>query len=90
MMLILEILGILLLIGGIFVAVALQAAFITGLIWMFFTGLQIVMAPVKSCPDGCFITIFDSKSFGWVLVSLPVMLLIFFISVKLANARTSR
>ncbi|TNV16077.1 hypothetical protein FH968_19740 [Buttiauxella sp. B2] len=76
---ILEVLGIVLLLGGLAVGAAFYAAIITGLVWMFFTGIEIVTAPVLSCPSGCFTTVLDSKPIGWMFIATPVLFLSLFI-----------
>lgn len=76
---IIELLGIVLLLGGIVFCAAFYVAFITGLIWMFFTGLEIVTAPVLSCPPDCFTSVLDSKNLGWMLIATPVLVILFYV-----------
>ncbi|MDL0457440.1 hypothetical protein O3J91_06680 [Yersinia pestis] len=82
MIIILEILGVLLLIGGLVITAAFYAALITGLIVMFLTGIEIVTAPVQSCTSGCFTTLFDSKPLGWILIATPILMLLSYLTMR--------
>jgi len=86
---ILELLGIVLLLGGVVVGAVFYAAILTGLVWMFFTGLEIVTTPVLTCASDCFRTVSDSKSIGWIFIATPILFIILFAINGISNSSVS-